>query len=160
MSVTSRLAAALVCLPLLALPLAPALADCVGDFQKAMAPRQALMARLNSYNKKKPTAAQACSTLSSLVAADAKAVAWMTTNKDWCQVPDDSLSQLKTAAGQSVKIRGQVCGVAAKETKLIAQAKRQQQQQAQGGGRTGDPTADLGPSGLPGSPVRLPRGAL
>ena len=56
---------------------------CQEDFQKNMAPRQALINRINGFRAKRPTAGQACSTLGQLVAADSRMITWMNANKDW-----------------------------------------------------------------------------
>jgi hypothetical protein len=128
--------------------------SCQADMQKVMAPRQALLARVNGFAKRRPTPDQACSTFSSLAAADGRAVRWMTENKDWCQIPDDLLAQMKGATGQIANARSQSCKAAsnyrAQVAKLRAQQRAAQAQQQSG---VGAPPAV-------GSGVRLPSGAL
>jgi len=129
---------------------APARAvDCQKDFVNLMQARQNLIARVNDFNKKKPTAQLACSTLTQLVSADKKALDWVNVNKDWCQIPDNIAEGLKAQSEQSVGVRTRACSVAAQQAKEIAK----QRQQREAGGASG-------PSGLPGSGVKLPQGAL
>jgi hypothetical protein len=126
--------------------------SCQADMQKVMGPRQALLARVNGFAKRRPTPDQACSTFSSLAVADSRAVRWMTDNKDWCQVPDELLAQMKAATGQIIRARSQSCTAAKNFRAQVARAREQQRRaQAQGGG--GGPPAV-------GSGVRLPSGAL
>ncbi len=120
-------------------------ASCQADFQKVMEPRQALIQRINGFRNKRPTATQACSTLGSLVAADRKLIAWMTENKDWCQIPDQLIEQVQGAATQASRSRGTACAAAKNQASQQARARAQQR----------------GPSGpVVGSGVRLPQGAL
>jgi hypothetical protein len=130
-----------------------AMPESCNDFQKVSAPRNSIMAQLNAFKKKKPTAAQACSLLSRLVSTEQKIMTWMIANKDWCQIPEEQITGLKQASGQSVTVRGQACNAASQQAKQIAQMRRQQQmqqrqQQSGGGGQA------------PGAGVKLPQGAL
>jgi hypothetical protein len=124
--------------------------SCATDFQKFMQPRQTLIERINGFSKRRPTPQQACSTLNQLVAADGRLSKWVDENKDWCQIPEEMVEQLKTGAGQAQRARGQACGAAKQQAAMIARA-RAQQRAAQGGGG-GTPAV--------GSGVRLPSGAL
>lgn len=124
--------------------------SCATDFQKFMAPRQALIERVNSFQKKRPTPQQACGTLNQLVSADSRMSKWVDENKDWCQIPEQIVEQLKTGAEQAQRARGQACGVAKQQAAMIARARAQQRAAQQGGG--GAPAV--------GSGVRLPSGAL
>jgi hypothetical protein len=125
--------------------------NCQTDFQKVMAPREALMQRINGFRTKRPTAGQACSTLGQLVAADGNVLKWMTENKDWCQIPDALVEQLQTASGQVSRSRGQACAAAKNQASQIARARAAQARAQQGGGGGAPPV---------GSGVRLPQGAL
>jgi hypothetical protein len=133
---------------------AMAQSSCQADMQKVMAPRQALLARVNGFAKRRPTPDQACSTFSSLAAADGRAVKWMTDNKDWCQVPDELLEQMKGASGQIIRARSQSCTAAKNFRAQVAKIRAQQRRaaEAQSGGGGGPPAV--------GSGVRLPSGAL
>jgi hypothetical protein len=130
---------------------AVAQSSCQADFQKVMQPRMNLIQRINGFRNKRPTAGQACSTLGQLVAADARAIKWMTDNKEWCQIPDETVEQLKGAAGQSSRARGQACSAAKNQQVQIARMRAAQARAAQQQG--GGPPAV-------GSGVRLPQGAL
>jgi hypothetical protein len=125
--------------------------NCAADFQKLMDPRMALVQRINGFQSKRPTPQVACSTLGQLVAADGKLSKWVDENKEWCQIPDTVVEQLKTGAGQAQRARGQACGAAKQQAAAIARA-RAQARAAQGGGGGGAPPV--------GSGVRLPQGAL
>lgn len=122
--------------------------DCQKDMMALMTPRQKLIAQINTFQKKKVTPQVACSAFVKLTTADKKAMEWLTTNKDWCQIPDEFMNNMKTQSAQAEKVRGQACGIAAKQAKEIARMRAMQQRQAGG------------PSGLPGSGVKLPNGAL
>jgi hypothetical protein len=123
-----------------AMPVAAMPASCQADFQKYTGERQAAVDRINAFNKKRPTAKAACGAFGNLTGAEARLIKWMTENKEWCQVPDAFFDQIKQAAGQTTKVRGQVCAAA--------------KQEAQGAGAA--------PRGAPppGAGVRLPQGAL
>ena len=117
-------------------------ASCQGDFGKHTSDREAAVERINSFNKKRPTAAQACSAFSNLTGIEARMIKWMTENKEWCQLPDSAIEQLTQAREQTMKVRGQICTAAKKEAQMRAS-----------GGAAGGPPP-------PGSGVRLPSGAL
>ena len=133
-------------LSLLGPTMSNAMPESCNDFQKVVAPRVALIEKLNGFKKRKPTAAEACKIMNNLSAADKKIIEWMETNKDWCQVPDEQITQLKQASEQSNGFKGKACSAAAAQAKQIEQLKRAQ---AQGGGQP-----------LPGAGVKLPQGAL
>lgn len=132
--------------------ISPALAmpeSCQKDFTPMMNKRQQYMNQINGFKNKKPTAPQACTIFSGFSAQNSKIVAWMTAQKDWCQIPDEMLSGMKDQQGQIDKVRSNACGVAAKQAQMIQQMKRRAAQQ---GARQAGP-------GI-GSGVRLPQGAL
>lgn len=122
--------------------------DCQKDFAALMGARQQIIGRINDFNKKRPTPQAACQALTQLVNSDQKTMSWLETNKAWCQIPDEVPNSLKQQSTQTTTIRAKACGAAAMQAKQIAQMKAAQQRQAGG------------PSGLPGSGVRLPQGAL
>ncbi|MCA3650157.1 MAG: hypothetical protein IOB85_07010 [Methylobacterium sp.] len=113
-------------------------ASCQQDFQKLSGERQAAIERINNFGKKRPTAEVACSAFNTLSGVEARFIKWMTENKDWCQIPEDFIAQLKGANGATLQARGQVCTAA--------------RQQQEGGGPRGAPP--------PGAGIRLPSGAL
>ncbi len=124
-----------------------ALPDSCNEFQKLSESRGRIIAQINGFKSKKPSADQACSVLSHLIQADAKILSWMGENKDWCQIPDDVVTGLKQASGQSANFRNKACSAAVQQKKQIGQMRRQQQQQQ--GGQI-----------APGAGVKLPQGAL
>jgi hypothetical protein len=128
---------------------ARAQSSCTDDFQKLMQPRQNLIQRINGFQQRRPTPGQACSTLSQLVAADAKLSKWIGENKDWCSIPDSVVEQLQAGTAQAQRARGQACGAAKQQATNIARARAQQRAAQSGGGQ-----APVG------SGVRLPSGAL
>ena len=123
-----------------------AIPESCADFSKLVAPRIAFIEKLNSFKSKKPTAIEACKVMTGLVQADKKIMDWMLANKDWCQVPDDQIAQLKQSSDQSSGFKNKACAAAVTQAKQLEQLKRAQ---AQGGG-----------SAPAGSGVRLPQGAL
>jgi hypothetical protein len=124
-------------------------AACQGDFEKVMGPRMAIIQRINGFRNRRPTAAQACQTLRSLRAADLRLIKWMNENKDWCQIPEETVAQAQAGTQNTVRAQNQACGAASQQARQL----RQQQQQQAGGGGGGRPPAV-------GSGVRLPQGAL
>ena len=135
----------------IALGAGPALAmpeSCEKDFGPMMQKRQGYINTINGYNKRKPTAQQACSTFQGLSTQNKKMTEWMTAQKDWCQIPDDMLKGITEAQVQLDQTRANVCNAAAKQAQQIKQMKARaaRQQQAQQPGV--------------GSGVRLPQGAL
>ena len=91
----------------------------------------------------------ACAAFGKLAANGTTMLKWAETNKDWCQVPDQFVEGIKTDHEKVLKIRGQACGVAAKQTELEKKARS-----GQGGG-----SGLLGGDGLQGS-FKIPQGAL
>jgi hypothetical protein len=122
---------------------------CQGDFEKVMGPRMALIQRINGFRNRRPTAAQACQTLRSLRAADLRLIKWMSDNKDWCQIPDETIAQAQAGTQNTVRAQNQACGAASQQARQLRQL---QEQQAGGGGVPRAPAV--------GSGVRLPQGAL
>lgn len=117
-------------------------ASCQVEFQKQQAQREAAVQRINSFNKRRPTAQQACGAFNNLGGIENRMLKWMTENKEWCQLPDEIVKQMEQARAQTRKISGQVCTAARRE--------------AQGGGAASG--ANRAPP--PGAGVRLPQGAL
>lgn len=122
--------------------------SCQKDFVPMMQKRQTYIDQINGFKKRKPTAAAACNTFKGLAEQNQKIATWMTSQKDWCQIPDEMLKNVTDAQEQINQTRGSVCGAAAKQAQQIKQmkaAQARQQRQAQPG---------------VGSGVRLPQGAL
>ena len=140
--------AATICggLGIAATPAMAAPESCAKDFAPLMTKRQAYINTINGYKNKKPSAPAACSTFSGLSAQNRKISAWMESQKDWCQIPDDTIKAIKDQQAQIDKTRANACNAAAQQSKMMRQMKNQQQRQQAGPGI--------------GSGVRLPQGAL
>ena len=110
----------------------PAFAQsCGDDMQKLQGERAAALQTINKMAaaaKGKPlNADQFCAGARPLTAADAKLFAYMTKNKDWCQIPDDIIAQFTSARAKDSAMAGKACSVA-------AQMRKAQQQGGAGGG--------------------------
>ena len=129
---------------------APALAqsDTCNEFGKTIQERQSIVQRLNAVGtkNKKLDPRAACSMFGELVTNGANAVKWLETNKDWCQIPDTFINNIKTEHTKALGLRGQACKAAAQQAQIEKKAK-------EGGGGL------LGGDGLTGS-FKMPQGAL
>jgi hypothetical protein len=130
---------------------APALAaqDCATDLQALAGRREAALRGINemvaaSHGKKLDPDAF-CARSRPLNVAEEAMLAYMQKNKDWCQIPDDAINQLKMTHLKSVAFGGKACSVAAQIRTMKAKAAQQQAQQAQQGG--GAPAAQPLPAG-------------
>jgi hypothetical protein len=106
--------------------------------QGMMQERQTLVARMNAASKaKKLTPQMACGTLGQIVSNGSKVMTFMNANKDWCQIPDAFVDNMKADNARAGQIRNQACRSvsqqAANERKARAQAQQQQAGQQQGG---------------------------
>ena len=102
--------------------------DCNADIAALTQKRQTFIDRLNvlaksSKGKLDPVAS--CPPLRGLVVAEGNLVKYLEANKDWCNVPDEAVNNLKGASTKSQAFATQACNIA-------AQAKKQQQEQASG----------------------------
>ena len=119
---------------------APALADgdCASDLQKLAARREAALKGINELvaaaKGKKLDPEVFCLRSRPLNGAEEAMLAYMTKNKDWCQIPDDAIANLKASHAKSVEFGGKACNVAAQVEKMKKQAAQAQQQQQQAGG--------------------------
>jgi len=111
--------------------------------------RQTLIQRIAAMGGKgkKVDPRVACSSFTTLVGNGTKALKWMEANKDWCQVPDALLENIRNDHGQAQKLRANACKVAAQVADMEKKAKS--------GGQTGL----LGGEGLTGS-YKIPQGAM
>ena len=119
-----------------------------------MQQRQALMQRVNSFGRKRIDPNVACKAFGDLASNGARTIAFVSENKDWCQIPDDFVSGITTAQKQIATVRGQACKAASQQAQLLRQA-RQRSQQAQG-----DNSSFSGVDGFSSGPWRVPQGAL
>lgn len=125
--------------------------DCI-PLVKVMKEHGALMQRLNAMNKQKQKDAnQFCSVFQQLGAKVNQAIPEVEKNGSWCHVPDNVLPALKASLPQIDKAKGQACGVAAQQRKMMNQQKAQQR---------GGPGPLGGGDSVVGGPIRMPQGAL
>jgi hypothetical protein len=125
---------------------APAFAmpeSCQKDLNTYAEARVKAINRINAFKNKRPTASQACSAFGALVDSETRMIKWMDANKEWCQLPDTLIDDLRKSSVQGNKVRGQACAAVKKEAQMRAKGQRQQS----GGG-------------APRPAVRLPQGAL
>lgn len=105
--------------------------SCGEDLQKLAQRREAELTIINDLVKsahgKQLDPTIFCAKSAGLNAAENAMIAYMEKNRDWCQVPDEALAQLKANHAKSVAFSGRACAVA-------AQMKKMKEQQAQGGG--------------------------
>jgi hypothetical protein len=126
-----RLCAALVLIGLgLTLSTTARAQDCNTDIAGLTKKRQNIIDELNRIAKASPKGQldpmASCPKLRALVGSERALVAYLTTNKDWCAVPDDAVQNLTATAEKSRKVADQACNIA-------IQMKKAQQQQAAGG---------------------------
>jgi hypothetical protein len=130
---------------------APAFAaqDCAADLQTLAAKREAALKSINelvaSAHGKKLDPDAFCARSRPLNIAEEAMLAYMQKNKDWCQIPDEAVSQLKDTHLKSVAFGGKACTVAAQIKTMKAKAAQQAQQAQQAGG--GQPAEQPLPAG-------------
>lgn len=105
-------------------------ADCNTDIAGLSQKRQSFIDKLNvlakaAKGKLDPVAS--CPQLRGLVKAEGELVKYLEANKNWCNVPDDAVNNLKATNVKSQGLASQACNFA-------AQAKKQQEQAASGAG--------------------------
>jgi len=119
---------------------APAFAaqDCATDLQNLAGRREAALRNINglvaSSHGKKLDPEAFCARSAPLTAAENAMIAYMVKNKDWCQIPDDAIAQLRASHAKSSAFGGKACSVAAQIRTMKSQAAKQQAQAAQNGG--------------------------
>jgi hypothetical protein len=124
---------------------APAFADqsCGDDLQKLAQKREAALQSINAMvlaaKGKQLDPTVFCTRSAPLNQAETAMLAYMEKNKDWCQIPDGPIEQLKAAHAKSVAFSTKACSVA-------AQMKKMKEQAAQGGGG-GEPPVQPLPAG-------------
>ena len=130
----SRMAAvsAVVVSGLVAVPLAHA-GDCNADIAALSQKRQTFIEKLNvlaKATKGKLDPVSSCPQLRGLVKTEGDLIKYLEGNKNWCNVPDETIANLKTADAKSQGFATQACN-------LAVQAKQQQKQQASTGSALG-----------------------
>jgi hypothetical protein len=138
----------LTCALLLAAAPAVAAQDCGSDLQALAGRREAALKNINalvsSSHGKKLDPEAFCARSAPLTSAEDAMIAYMVKNKDWCQIPDDAIAQLRASHAKSAAFGGKACTVAAQIRKMKTQAAQAAQA---GGGPGGPPTAQPLPTG-------------
>jgi hypothetical protein len=117
----------------------PALAagDCATDLQALAGRRATAMKGINDIvaaaKGKKLDPEAFCARSRPLNSAEEAMLAYMIKNKDWCQIPDDAIANLRASHAKSVAFGGKACTFAAQVEKMKKQAAQAQQQQQAGG---------------------------
>ena len=96
---------------------APCLAgDCNADIGKLMTKRQDIIAKLNklvaSMPKHQLDPETSCGPLRDLAATERELSAYLTKNKEWCQVPDSAVTSITESSKHTTVIAGNACKVA------------------------------------------------
>jgi hypothetical protein len=129
----------------------PALAaqDCATDLQVLAARREAALKGINdmvaSARGKKLDPDAFCARSRPLNVAEEAMLAYMQKNKDWCQIPDEAIGQLKETHLKSVAFGGKACTVAAQIKTMKAKAAQAAQQAQQAGGQPAEQPLPAGP---------------
>jgi hypothetical protein len=115
--------------------------DCQGDIGKLQQKRETYIAALNRITKAgkgKLDPIAACPQLRSLSAIEGQILDYMQKNQNWCDIPDTVIENVKEGRQKTAGFAGQAC-------KFAEQARRAQQQAAQGGGAPQAPRLPTGP---------------
>lgn len=126
---------------LLALGGAARAGDCNEDITALSKKRQAFIDQLNQLAKggnKQLDPVASCPKLRALAAAERDLAAYLSKNKDWCNVPDEALQNITMSSGRTGQVANQAC-------KVAEQIKKAQEQQATGG--PGQPPTQKLPAG-------------
>jgi hypothetical protein len=119
--------------------------------------RQGLVQRMNAAsNSKKLDARGACTILNQISSNGSQVLKFMDVNKDWCQIPDAFVDNMKNDHERSNKIRNQACNAASQQAKAMQQQQQAVKQQREAQERGGFGGADV----VTGGPWRVPQGAL
>lgn len=68
---------------------------------------------IEAASKRKAPREEVCTLFKRFATAEAKYVKYAETNATWCGIPAEAVKQMKSNHAQTLKIRGQVCAVAA-----------------------------------------------
>jgi hypothetical protein len=119
--------------------------------------RQSLIQRMNAASGgKKLDARGACSILNQISSNGTQVLKFMDVNKDWCQIPDSFVENMKADHDRANKIRKQACNAAAQQAKAMQQQQQALRQQKEARERGGFGGSDV----VTGGPWRVPQGAL
>ena len=91
-------------------------ADCNTDIIKLTKARQAIIDKLNKLVAATPKhqldPTTSCGPLRELAEAERALVAYLTKNKDWCQVPDTAITNIEASSKKTATVAGNACRVA------------------------------------------------
>ncbi|WP_454918206.1 hypothetical protein [Xanthobacter sediminis] len=96
-----------------ALSIATAWADCQTDVTAARADLEEKGKALNAAGKKKADPQTLCPLFRAFSTAEGKWVKFLTENKDWCQIPEQAITQAAASHKKTNEVRDKVCQVAA-----------------------------------------------
>ena len=116
--------------------------DCQAELPKMMQQRMSQIEKLNAIGKAgkgKIDPMAACPVAKALAASEGQLLAYMTKNKEWCQIPDQYIEQLKQAQGRDQMFASKACEAAENFKKM------QDQQRAAANGGGGPPRLPAGP---------------
>lgn len=124
--------------------------SCDKDFQKLASARVAQIGSLNQLSKGgkgKMDPIAACSRLQALGGIEARMVAYVEKNKDWCGIPDAVIDNIKKGRQNTLAFASKACGAAANFRKAMAQRGAQQRAAANGAAQQGAPQVQRLPAG-------------
>ncbi len=112
--------------------------DCAVDLQSLAGRRETALKNINALvataHGKKLDPDAFCARSGPLNSTEDAMIAYMVKNKDWCQIPDDAINQLRASHAKSAAFGAKACTVAVQIRKMKSQAAQAQAQAAQGGG--------------------------
>ncbi|WP_051356829.1 hypothetical protein [Azorhizobium doebereinerae] len=91
----------------------PALADCQSDFMALRADMEAKGKALQAAGKAKVGPQELCPLFRNFTAAESKAAKYLQDNKDWCQIPPETVQSALANNQKTAALRDKVCQAAA-----------------------------------------------
>ncbi len=91
----------------------PALADCQTDFSALRADMESKGKALQAAGKSKATPQELCPLFRTYTAAETKAAKYLQDNKDWCQIPPETVQAALTNNQKTAALRDKICTAAA-----------------------------------------------
>jgi len=107
--------------------------SCQADFAKIAAKRQVSIDQINKMTKRlggKLDPVGACPLFRNLTATQGQLVTYVNANKNWCNIPDEVVTNAAAERAKFAGVAAKACNVAAQ----VVRQKKMQSQQAQGGG--------------------------
>ncbi len=91
----------------------PALADCQTDFMALRTDMEAKGKALQAAGKSKASPQELCPLFRNFTAAEGKAAKYLQDNKDWCQIPPETVQAALTNNKKTAELRDKICTAAA-----------------------------------------------